>query len=230
MFDTLVSDVWNYLKTNYPTVFWSMIAVAAAIYVTLKLRIFYERFTNVEKKCSDIDGMKENHSEHKGNFKSVSDKLDEQIIPKLDALANESMKINSATNAIITYLITKDKNAALVFQSRSPVILTDTGIKLLETSGGRKYIDDNIEYLLSKMEQGKYKSALDVQNTATKIIVDEFNSDGFTPIKNYIFENPTVKIGKANLDNSLALISRIMSLQLRDKYFEKHPELKDLDE
>lgn len=107
------------------------------------------------------------------------------------------------------------------FSTMSPVTLTKLGEELFITSGGKIFIENKLNYLISKMEKIKLKSALDIQNYAFDIITDEHDSDDFIPLKNFIYHNPNYKDNEINL----FIITRIISIYLRDKYFEKYPEL-----
>ena len=103
--------------------------------------------------------------------------------------------------------------------------LTDLGNEILNAIGGKKYIDDNAASLIQKLSKETIKSALDVENYAKVILIQEYNSDAFTAIKNYIYQNPVYKKDALNVSLDVATISNIMGLYLRDKYFEIHPEL-----
>ncbi len=119
---------------------------------------------------------------------------------------------------IILFLVSSDKKlkSEIMFTSFSPVTLNKKGVELLEKCGGKKYIDDNLEYLISKLKSEVLKTKLDVHEHAKFILLIESDSDEFVPIKNYIYDNPKY-IG---LDINLPMIVSVLALYLRDKYLE----------
>ena len=128
------------------------------------------------------------------------------------------------TTAIVTYLVTRDASVEeSLFTGGSPVELTKNGHRLLEDSGGQKYINDNLEYLISSMERATCKSPLDVQYVAETTISDDSDSDDFVHIKNFIYNNPDKKHRDSNL--GLSIIIKVLGISLREKYLKKYPEL-----
>lgn len=155
-------------------------------------------------------------------------KIEGQIVPRLASIDKSVASIDKSTHALITFLTTKhpDMNIDL-FKAHSPIQLTDLGSEILDKIGGKIYIDNNSEYLLNKLAKEPIKSALDVENYSRILLLQEYNTDAFTPIKNYIYQNPVYKNGSAEVTLDTATISNVMGIYLRDKYFEKHPELKN---
>ncbi|MEJ0057024.1 MAG: hypothetical protein WDN75_16025 [Bacteroidota bacterium] len=124
---------------------------------------------------------------------------------------------------ISTHLITTQGLAANVFEVKSPIELTAVGQKILIDIGGKKYIDENLPALIVEIEKKTPKSGLDVQICSTIILTEKTSEDGFTQIKNYIFQNPLYDFSLAgsktppfNLDIGMAI--QIMGIYLRNKY------------
>lgn len=81
-----------------------------------------------------------------------------------------------------------------------------------------------------EMESQAFKSGLDVQNYASIISIKNFNSDEFIKIRDYIYQHPVYKVSDGSeLQVTSQIISQIIGIYIRDKYFDKHPELKDKD-
>lgn len=153
----------------------SLFAIAITILGSLMWIIFntgriYQRIANLEHRITNLED-------------------------KVDGVSEKVEKLSFAIKAIVTYLATKDKDIRTsLFGSFSPFVLLKLGKEVLEVTGGKKYADENMEYLISKMEeekeQGRFQSPLDVENFASSIIMDEIYSDDFVPIKNYLYQNP----------------------------------------
>lgn len=76
------------------------------------------------------------------------------------------------------------------------------------------------------MQSQGFKSGLDVQNYCTILLNERINDTDLIPVKDYIFSKPEYIISDQNkvpLDMTVAIT--IMGIYLRNKYFEKYPEL-----
>lgn len=122
--------------------------------------------------------------------------------------------------AIVTYLVMKDSTASTLFNSESPLALNKLGLDLLDVSGGRTYIDNNLDLLINLVKKENPKSSLDVEQCSSAIILDVSNSDDFIAIKDFVYNNPEYK----KIEITVALIASVLGIYLRDKYFEKYPE------
>ena len=96
-------------------------------------------------------------------------------------------------------------------QIRSPLSITEKGMKLLEESGGKEYIDNNVASLIEDIRRKTPKSLYDVQAFSKEVVENHSGDDEFIKIKNYIFRH------------GLAFDSVIMTLAvyLRDNAFEE---------
>ena len=154
-------------------------------------------------------------------------KIESEISPALKSMSKSIDSISSDFKSLVVFLGGKHGDMKQeLFISRSPVQLTDFGSEILVNSGGKKFIDDNVDSLVKKIEIENLKSALDVENFARVLLVKESQTDGFTTIKNYMFQHPTYKSGDFSANLDIPTISNIMGIYLRDKYFDRHPELK----
>lgn len=144
------------------------------------------------------------------------------LTKKITPLEKEVSKISKNLSALLTALFSKKVlEKSEIFISESPIKLTTLGEEILQIIGGKNYIDKNEKFLISEMRKVEFKSALDVENYSVQYLMNLYNTDEFTPIKDYIYLHPIYK--KISLD--LTTITRIMSIYLRDKYFEKYQEL-----
>lgn len=151
-----------------------------------------------------------------------ANKIDAHIIPQL-------ADIKTSLGTLLVYMKFKDNEFdPKLFMSKSPIRLTELGWKILEAIGGRKYVDDNADLLIQDMNAIGIKTALDSQTNAPIVITKHTNDDSFTPIKNYIFNNPFYRENDDN-DTSVPLdlstVTTVMGIYLRDKYLETRKEL-----
>jgi hypothetical protein len=94
------------------------------------------------------------------------------------------------------------------------------GKQILENYKGNTKIDNKAPEFIKTIEDRDFKSPLDIQEYAEKIIISQFNGNDFVDIKNEIYFNPTFE----NQPVNIRIVAKVMGLYLRDKYFEKHPE------
>jgi hypothetical protein len=107
-----------------------------------------------------------------------------------------------------------------IVHSKSPIQLTLLGKQILENYKGNTKIDNKAPEFIKTIEDRDFKSPLDIQEYAEKIIISQFNGNDFVDIKNEIYFNPTFE----NQPVNIRIVAKVMGLYLRDKYFEKHPE------
>jgi hypothetical protein len=136
-------------------------------------------------------------------------------------------KINISLLRVVSYICTKDNNINPgIFSSNSPLHVTPKGMEILKDSGGIDFIDGNLESLIGKVEAQNPATNYDVQQKAFDVIfLESTNSENFKKIKEYAYQNPVID---HNPDRPLSLfdIVKAMGIYLRDKFLEKHPELK----
>lgn len=110
-----------------------------------------------------------------------------------------------------TRLISSDS-----FSVSSPKQLNAFGQKLLEESGMKEIIDNNIDKFLEKLKKEGPQISQDVENLSFYVIKEIENTETDVPLRNYIYNNS---------DMNMHSIIFVGSIYLRDKYFEKHPKL-----
>lgn len=168
-----------------------------------------------------------------GRVKKAEDdckKIDGHIVPRLTSIDNSINSLNGSFKGLVIHLQTKniiyDPN---IFMTRSPIQLTPFGWELLSAIGGKSYIDENIEALISEMDLQGVTTALDTQIISPVVITKVSANDNFKHIKDYVFNNPIFK--SKNPDGSdiiypmdMGKVATIMGIYLRDKYLERHPE------
>ncbi|GAG97189.1 unnamed protein product [marine sediment metagenome] len=105
-----------------------------------------------------------------------------------------------------------------VYKTDSPKVLNTFGEKVLEESGIKAIIDTHYTDFSKAIDRSNPQTPLDVEGAAFYVLVKREDSDLVKPIDTYLFKNP-------GLDINYRLVALAGSFYLRDKYFEKHPEL-----
>ena len=100
-------------------------------------------------------------------------------------------------------------NTYRFIKSDSPIKLTEGGIDLLQNSGGKAYLDKNIEDLYEKFEG--IDNEYDIQKKARDIMRDKEHDKNFDAMKKYLYQKGL----------SFDDLSTVMGVYLRDKVFEK---------
>lgn len=111
------------------------------------------------------------------------------------------------------------------FLTRSPIELSDVGKSILLATGGKDYVDRNVDILVAEIEKKAFKSPLDVQHYCHRLMFNGSYADEFMPVKDYVFNHPVYKTeGQEPVALDLLLAIRIMAVYLRNQYFDRHPE------
>ncbi len=123
------------------------------------------------------------------------------------------------------------KKAGYTFSAKhSPRHLNQNGIELLKDCGGDKVLNVNMDFFIGKIEKLQPKTALDVEDLALAVLQTNTNDDMFIPLKSWVYNAPareikdvdgSVKLQEIDLDDVIF----VMSLPLRDRYLELHPEI-----
>jgi hypothetical protein len=188
---------------NAPYITFTITVAVIAIYVTYKLAVIYLRFQRTEADCRNLSASTTN-------------------------IGIQLTAVDKKLGIIIAALVSKGGFESGLFMSNSPAELTELGSKILVDIGGKKYIDDFKKELISALDNKEPKTGLDVQTQSGVVLAERTSDEDFSHIKQYIFRNPIIKVAedqKLELDLPLAL--RVMSIYLRNKYFELHPALKN---
>lgn len=103
---------------------------------------------------------------------------------------------------------------------KSPLALTERGIRFLNESGAKKFVDDNFRDLLQQVEGMNPQTAYDVQEDSKSVIEKLRDDSRLNPLKEWLFKDGST------LDD----LFFVMSIHLRDKVLEnKNWNVKDID-
>lgn len=149
----------------------------------------------------------------------------------IDTLKQDLKEMKSDIIAIKSLLVMKHKNASNIFSMKnSPRQLNENGLKLLAAIDGSEFLQKNKDFLFSKIDECKPKTALDVENAANIACTANTDNDIFNGMKNFVYNSPSFKIigedGKeCSYDIALSDVCFVLSIPLRDMYLEGHPEI-----
>lgn len=213
-------SIFSFFTDNYPTLLWVLVGVA----VTWQASKVYNRFIKVEDNNKDLPCA--HHGEDIRELKNATSILEN---------INKSIAdIKSNIGIIERYIIKEDPESfdTMLMMKHSPYRLTDYGLVLLDDSGAKECVDNSLDYFCNSIKEKNPLVALDVEQYALVVLNENLKSERFNGIKNYVFAipDPTTLTSKKNgekIDISIKLgtVLNVMSIYLRDKYFEKHPEI-----
>lgn len=210
MTDTVVS----FILENYPAMGVVVLLLIVCCVVTWKARAFYDASKKINEKVEQLPCL--NHKDDIERIKATGGKIDD---------------ISNSIRKIEEWIIRWDVGAMSdLIRKCSPYQLTELGSILLEMSAGMACINTHAERLIDKIEKTNPKTAYDVEQNSLSVLSDLTNDEMFNPIKNFLYKSPEimiVKTSKGDLSAPLTMqrILMMMSIYLRDKYFQKHTEM-----
>lgn len=203
--------IFTFIADKYPTIGAFLLFGAIMVWLT-KL---YVRFSATEKSVDNLPCHKHNNE-----------------ILTIKAQVEFMQDIKESIRKIEEYIIKSDRDAVdKLVRKCSPYKLTPIGEVVFETSGGKDCIENNIDLFVSQIDALKPLTALDVENYALTVLNENLKSEIFNTIKDYIFAipSPTTITDKEGHTAELSLkiedLLLIMSIYLRDRYFDRHPEI-----
>lgn len=203
--------IFNFLAENYPTLLW----IIVAIFVSWQAFKLYNRFKKIEEISNNVPC-----NTHQENIKNIQGSL-----PILHDIKESIRKIEE-------YIIRNDSQAIdSLLRKCSPYKITFLGDLLLNDSGGRKCIEENIGFFIQEIEKMNPLVALDVEQYSLSVLNSNLKSQLFNDIKNYIYNAPdpitlTDEDGQSReLSIKIEDVLMVMSIFLRDKFFERHSEI-----
>ena len=115
-------------------------------------------------------------------------------------------------------------------RKRSPRELTLLGKKILEITGANQILPLVCDDLILEMEQRHINTAFDAETEAYFAMLRNDKDKAFNALKNYIYNAPDfidvdVDGELINVKLDYTSIIRVLSLNLRDEYIRRHPEI-----
>lgn len=112
----------------------------------------------------------------------------------------------------------------------SPRKLNPVGIEVLKISGANKILEQIRDILISQLEERKLSTAFDVETESYFTVLRNDRHESYKTLKNFVYNQPekiTVEAEGQTTEVKIDYdaILRAVSLNLRDEYLQKHPEL-----
>ena len=140
--------------------------------------------------------------------------------------------INDQVTEISKWIMSIDGNMINALARKcSPRRMTKIGNDLFEISGAQKVMSNNSEFFIKELEAINPQTPYDVENDAAKVLFGNISHPMFNEIKAYLYESPdSIEMTDENgqmrtIRLSLISIIQLMTLNLRDRYLARHPEI-----
>ncbi|MBR5604761.1 MAG: hypothetical protein IKW51_11305 [Bacteroidales bacterium] len=191
-------------------------------------------FNSIKHCIKSINASLKRHEKYFEKIDKKFDDIDKRFTDVDKRFSDVDMNIKDLTrdvSSIKSFLSTKyNEDIDLVGLKNSPTKLTDFGNQILKEINGINFINENKEQLISRLDEERPRTALDVENSALIVFVNFCNSEKFDGIKNFIYNSPEYKVKDKNgrditCNLSLMNVCFILSIPLRDMYLELHPEI-----
>lgn len=202
--------ILDWLKDNCPIIF---LCLAVAFIVWMVARFYFQRFKKVEEVVNKLPCS--SRLEEIQSVRNSTDKLD-SICEQLSEITRWIMKLDP----------TEIDALAPKF---SPRRMTTAGLNLYDISGAKAVVDNNEDVLVEAVRAESPQTPLDVEDKAYIALAGKLSDPIFNGVKNYIYFQPEKITVKGDGDTevtvslSLALLIRLMSIDLRDRYLDKYP-------
>lgn len=210
----MLNTMFEYVLEHFPAIGCTILLVVVCVYATWKIRGLFDQSRNIQSK---VDNLPCQSHEKKIDQMKLNDK-------KLNNISTSIRKIEE-------WIIKQDVDAmGDLVRKCSPYKLTELGYIMLLESGAKECVDENMDFFVHKLEETDPLTAYDVEKNALTIVSDSIDDPVFNGIKDFIYNSPQVmemktEVGEQEVKVDIRRILMIMSIYLRDRYFEKHTEL-----
>lgn len=224
----------DYFSKNYPQLTFYVVVFGIVLFIGWYIRVMYTSILDLVKKINSFDGQIKDLSNNvdtklnsfsvdiNNKISAISTKMDNNIGLITKDLENLNKTLVSVTTVISTELnVSPD-----IFRVNSPRELTELGEKILTDIKGKKYVDSNLDSLISEIKETNPKTGLDVEMNISTILYFRSSNDEFNELKQYLFNNPEYKNGEKTIPLNINLAISLMMIYTRNKYFEIYPDLK----
>lgn len=204
------NGIFEYITANYPIA----IILILLVWATWKIRGLFESSKKISDKVNSLPC--EGHKNELSSIKQNSAKLDD---------------ISASIRKIEEWILRTDIDAMKdLVRKCSPLQLTEIGQILLSETKAKETVEENLEHLLFELEKTAPKTAYDVEKNSLSVLTGLVDNEMFNYIKNFIYHSPqTLEVetseGKKSVPIDMNRILMIMSIYLRNMYFDRHKEL-----
>ncbi len=218
--DTIVQALQSFFSEYVVAV---AVLIIASVWAIWKLATSFQSMRDKVKgiddlPCSHHTSKIEKHDEQFADTRALMSKMEGQ----LELLVQNSVE---KSNRKI-----KKKSGYAFSAKHSPRHLNQNGIALLSDCGGNEFLNANMGFFIDKMEKLQPKTALDVEDMALAVLQTSTNEDMFIPLKSWVYNAPSRVLSNSDgstrtQDVDLDDVIFVLSLPLRDRYLELHPEI-----
>ena len=210
-------DAIDILAQNWPGPVAALIIMAGFCLVVWKVtQLYYKKIKPIEDKTA--------HSDCKVHATKI-DSLGETskaVFKKIDSFDEATKAVLKKIDFIEKVLVAKDPDMLNAFsQAKSPRQLNPRGNKLMSDSGADKILDERRGDLIRQIESLSPNTAYDVEQYAYKVLIGNSSESWFNPLKEFVFNTPSYEKMNINIET----ICFVMSLGLRNYYFDSHKEI-----
>ncbi len=224
--------VFGWISANYPFLF---VILFVAVITWIVCKRYYKHMDKFEEISNKVNNLP--CSSHEETYRRQEEKLNHiaERIENLPCKANADAyrDIREMMITITTYLATKDTTAKGLFsQKASPRQLNEEGKKLFDDCNGEHFLQNNEAELIEAIASRNPLTALDVENIANEVLITRLDSPIFNELKQWVYNSPNRELNVNGERKQYAVtmtdVCFVLSLPLRDKYLERHPELEGL--
>lgn len=178
-----------------------------------------------------VRGIYDKSLEVHNKVKNLPCQAHEQEISQIRQNSNKLDDISSSIRKIEEWIIKQDVDAMEdLVRKCSPYKLTDLGLILLFESGAGDCVDNNMDFFMDKMEETHPQTAYDVERNALSVVTENLSNPIYNQIKDYVYNSPRMvemktEDGEKEVKVDMRRVLMVMSIYLRDKYFDRHAEV-----
>ncbi len=210
-----MNAVLSFLLDNAPWLALIVIVGFVAWRLSWRLSKYHSSLEETKKRINELPC-----TNHGDALTSVSSRLG-----ILDTIGEQVQEISK-------WVMKFDPNAIdVLVRKHSPRVMTEIGRSLFINSGASSVLEENLDSFITKLEALNPQTPFDVEDRSLSVLLGSISDPIFNSIKNYIYYGPeSVRMKDENgheVEVKLSLLSiiRLMGLELRDKYLERHPEV-----
>lgn len=160
------------------------------------------------------------------SYKKVSEKVNNAPCASHEQSINKLTDISNSIRKIEEWIVKQDINAMNdLVRKCSPYQLTDVGVLVLEASGGKEFVDSNLDRLIDELKKAGTETLYDTEKNALFVLSNMMEDEIFNVIKDYIYNSPKeIELNnngtpvKAEINMNRLLM--VMSIYLRNRYIE----------
>ncbi|KAA6348661.1 hypothetical protein EZS27_003894 [termite gut metagenome] len=212
--------VISYLLEWLPTATIAIIAIGIICFVCWKA---FEYHTGIQKTKEKVDNLP---------CEANKNVLDE-VKKELKYLEKTVQSTNDIVTDIAKWIMRTDNNMInTLVKKQSPLKILPIGYLLLDKSNAKNAVDKYIDFLIGELEKENPQAPYDVEDKALTVLVKNTSHELFSEIKSFLYNSPeTIKLidpdtkDEKEIKLSMQIITKLMSIYLRDKYLELHPEI-----